>query len=324
MTKILFIGDMHLRHTHLQLSKSLLKWIENIYIEKKPDIIVNLGDTFDTHSIIRSEILCIFDEHLKKISNLMKSNGSYICLLGNHDQYKPNSSEFHAFKPFSSIKNILIADSIKVIENITYVPYVHSRELWPQTDTSIVVTHNTFIGADYGYKKADHGIETKDINADIVISGHVHKKQILDSIINYVGTPYAMSASDADQSKGLSLFNTETFEFEFIKSPFPMYKTIEINTDEEIPDLDVFNHWIMTIKGPRAEIKNILESKHVNDLRKKCSLTIKTESIDKIKSDKVSILSKDISSMLDEYLNKVYKGSQNKDEIKKIILQNTR
>jgi hypothetical protein len=65
-----------------------------------------------------------------------------------------------------------------------------------------------------------------------------------------------------------------------------------------------------------------LESKQINDLRKRSNLIIKTESIDKIKSEKISILSTSISSMLDEYLEKVYKGSQDKEKIKKIILQN--
>jgi DNA repair exonuclease SbcCD nuclease subunit len=322
--KILFIGDLHLRHTHLQLSKNVLNWIEKIVIEKKPDIVVNLGDTFDTHSVIRSEILCIFYDHLLRVSNILKNNlhGYYVCLLGNHDQYKPNSSEYHAFRPFSSIKNVIVVDSDMQYDGISYVPYVASRELWPETKTDIVVTHNTFIGADYGYKLADHGIETKDVNANFVISGHIHKRQTLDSKIHYAGTPYAMSASDADQVKGLTIFDTESYRFEFIESPFPMYKTIEQSTNEPIPDLDEFNYWIMTLKGPRAEIKSILESKQINDLRKRSNLIIKTESIDKIKSEKVSIFSTSISSMLDEYLEKVYKGSQDKEKIKKIILQN--
>lgn len=322
MTKILFIGDPHLRHTHLQLSRDLLSWVEKVYEENRPDIVVNLGDTFDTHSIIRSEVLCLFNDHIYRMSKAMRNNSYYVCLLGNHDQYKPNSSEYHAFKPFSSISNVVVADSVLQLDNITYVPYVHSRELWPETKTSIVVTHNTFIGADYGYKKADHGIETKDVHADIVISGHVHKRQVLDSKIHYVGTPYAMSATDADQIKGLTLFDTETYKFDFIDSPFPIYKTIDQATHDPLPDLDSFNHWIMTLKGPKIEIKSILESKQMNLLKKRCSLTIKTESTDRIKSDRVSILSKDISCMLDEYLNKVYKGNQDRDQLKKIILKN--
>ena len=125
--KILFIGDLHLRHTHLQLSKSVLNWIESVVIEKKPDVVVNLGDTFDTHSVIRSEILCIFYDHLIKMSNLL-NNGYYVCLLGNHDQYKPNSSEFHALKPFASIPRVVVVDSNIELDNIAYVPYVSSRE----------------------------------------------------------------------------------------------------------------------------------------------------------------------------------------------------
>jgi DNA repair exonuclease SbcCD nuclease subunit len=321
MSKILFIGDLHLKHNTLLLSKEVLSWIEDMYLKHKPDIVVNLGDTFDTHAIVRSEILCIFYDHLLKMSSLM-SNSYYVCLLGNHDQYKPNSSEYHAFKPFSSINKTIIADHSIDMDGLTYVPYVGVRENWPNKTKQIVVTHNTFIGADYGYKQAEHGIETKDVDAEIVISGHIHKRQILDSKVHYVGTPYAMSASDADQIKGLSIFDTDTYKFEFIKSPFPSYKTIDQNTCEPLPELNEFDYWIMTLKGPRAEIKSILESKQLQDLRKRCNLMIKTESTDKIKSEKVSIISKDMSSILDEYLEKVYKGNQDKDKIKNVILKN--
>lgn len=71
MTKIMFIGDPHIRHTHLTEGQELLSWIEKVAEEHKPDLIVNLGDTLDDHAVIRAEVLSLVNSHVRRVVDML-------------------------------------------------------------------------------------------------------------------------------------------------------------------------------------------------------------------------------------------------------------
>jgi DNA repair exonuclease SbcCD nuclease subunit len=323
MTKILLIGDPHIRHTHLSEGKALLEWIEKVTEEHKPDLIVNLGDTFNDHSVIRAEVMCTVSRHLDR---LLENNIPVIMVLGNHDMHRPNSSEYHALEVFDSKKNLTVADVVTVADGITYVPYIHEAKDWPKTSTDIIITHNTFIGADYGFKMASDGLSTEQLDCNFVASGHIHKKQVLEygslrtGRILYPGTPMCLSASDADQVKGLTILNTDDLSQTFIKSPFPMWRTLDfkVGFDSSI-NINSTDMWIVKVIGPRAEVKALLESKEIVDLKKSAHVTFKTEFTDASKTSRVSISAPTIETMTDQYIDKVYSGSIDKDDLKSTI-----
>ena len=68
--KVLFIGDPHLKIGRFDLAVSFLTWLNKLIVEQKPDLVVNLGDTFDTHAVLRSEVLNEFMNHVYQVLRL--------------------------------------------------------------------------------------------------------------------------------------------------------------------------------------------------------------------------------------------------------------
>lgn len=219
--------------------KKFLLWVSSIVEKEKPDLVINLGDTFDTHAVIRSEIMAEFMKHVKSITQ----HCEYIYLLGNHDMFKPNDATYHALLPFKGeIDNFTIIDKITDRHDMTFVPYMHNWKDFPKKPGQrIIVAHQTFIGADYGYYRPDVGVDADKISAEIIISGHVHKRQNFGKVY-YPGSPYAGGLDDIDQIKGLTLFDKSTYGMEFISAPFPMWKGARFSIDDETSISDIHNH----------------------------------------------------------------------------------
>jgi DNA repair exonuclease SbcCD nuclease subunit len=322
MAKILFIGDPHLRINDFQQSIALLRWIESVAEEHKPDIVCNLGDTFHNHAVLRSEIMKEFKDH---IDNIVSNDITYWYVLGNHDQYKPKDSKYHALQSFNQHERFVIFDKPRTdILDVTIVPYVQSFADFPLNTNRICITHNTFIGADYGFRREDCGIDADKVSADIIISGHIHKRQTFGKVI-YPGTPVAHNATDVDEVKGLLLFDTETLGQLFIQAPFPAWRSAEFELGQQLSvddlhrslesTLDTTNKWIVKLTGPKSELVNYLKSKKYNNLVSDKNVIVKSNLIDSEKQNRVKIEASSPSKIVSEYVDKVYTGSLDKQLI---------
>lgn len=319
MSKILFLGDPHLKITNFEQSKAFLKWSEEMADLYKPDIVCNLGDTFNDHSTLRSELLKEFNDH---VCRLTSKGFKYWYILGNHDQFKPKDAKYHALQCFN-IPNFVVFDKITELEGITVVPYIAKFEDFPLQTQSICITHNTFIGADYGFKREDCGVDAGKVSADIIISGHIHKRQTFGKV-TYPGTPFSNSANDVDQTKGLLLFETTTFTQVFIESPFPKWRGVEYemsttNTIQNLHsllevELNTVDKWIVKVSGPKIELAAYFKSKAFLDLIKDKKVVTKAIPTDKNKQ-KVQIKATSIEDIMVEYVNKVYDGNYDKQLI---------
>lgn len=330
MSKILCVGDLHLSHTRLSLCQSVLAWIESLVKSGNVDSVVYLGDVFDTHSVIRSECLSIWSTHLNSV---LKNRVKAYWILGNHEQFKANDSTYNALQSFQLWNNPdlrVITDSC-VVDGLGFVPYLNSLR-WEDCDpgVDITFTHNTFVGADFGFKVADGGILLDSIKSNLVVSGHIHKQQILqhgDSVVLYPGTPYSWSASDVDMVKSVSVLDTETLKVVTIESPFPTWRKIVVELPDNIPPIPVSirscDHILLKVVGLRSEVKAFLSSPVVEDLRSRASsMSISTEFTNSAKESKgISIKAVEKNDIVDEYLKSVYKGSVPIDSLKREILK---
>lgn len=303
-----------------------MEWVNKKVEEVKPDAVVNLGDTFDTHAVLRSEVKNVVMDHIEhcvKYSNSKK----YFYILGNHDFYKPKSSKYHALKDWKHFKSLCIIDERVDFPsmNITMLPYYPDHNDFPKDTLPICIAHQTFIGADYGYKREDVGVDADKVDAEIIISGHIHLKQEFGKVI-YPGSPFSQSVNDIDQSKGIMLFDTDTYKTEFIQCPLPRWLSLEyevssgstmqqIHEDikENINDKD---HWVIKITGPKAEIVAYQSSKDYKELIAGKSVQIKPTYTDKSKK-KTQIKATSMESVIHEYFDKVYDGSIEKDKLLK-------
>lgn len=324
--KVLFCGDPHLKINRFELATKFLGWLDSVVSEHKPDLFVNLGDTFDTHSVVRSEVMTEFMQHVRRVLNM---NVPYVYLLGNHDQYKPSDSKYHALKHVKdAIPNFFVVDGITDMFDMTFVPYVHEAHNFPTATKQICVAHQTFKGADYGDIVTKEGVDPETVSADIIISGHIHKKQVLGKVI-YPGSPFAQSVSDVNQIKGVILFDTDTFKPTFIQTPMPNWRGLkyEISASFSVDDvhasleqeLNSVDHWVLDVTGTRAEIEHYFGSKRWLELAEGKDIRRRTNFTDKEKRQ-IKLQARSMDSIIAEYFEKVYSGGLDKQRLTKIAV----
>lgn len=321
--KVLFIGDPHLRINRFQLAKELLDWIVEMVKIHKPDLVVNLGDTFHDHAVLRSELLEEFRRHIITITSDL--NTEYVYVLGNHDQYKPKDATYHALQNFTRIPKLIIIDKPQDIYDMTFVPYLPDHDVFPKQTKPICVAHQTFIGADYGFMREDVGVNADAVSAEVIISGHIHKKQEFGKV-TYPGVPYAQNANDVDQHKAILLFDTNTFSKQWIDSPFPVWRSVELTLDQEsdakalaaklVTKLNDRDHFLLNVYGPRAEINGFLKSKDYSAAVKGKSILPRPFPTDKEKQQ-VTIVANSPDQVLSSFVQSVYNGSIEKDRLLK-------
>lgn len=335
--KVLFCGDKHLKINRFDLAKQCLTWLNKVIDHNRPDLYVCLGDDLDTHAVIRSEILTELRYHFDYILSL---GIPIVYVVGNHDCSRPNDMKYHSLQSMIGLNPKLhIIDKPQDLYGMAFVPYVHKPEDFPKQTLSICVAHQTFKGADFGDITTKDGVDASSIaGAEIIISGHIHKRQRMDASssggpeVIYCGSPFSQSASDINQTKGVSLFDTETYAEEFIVCPLPMWRGVKFELsqnfsaddmhEELMQTLNDTDHWVIEITGPKAEVIGYIGSKKGKSLTIGRDVKVKTVFTDKEKRQ-VRIEATSLSSIISCYIDKVYSGSIDKELLKVKALELT-
>lgn len=326
MSKILLIGDPHLQFSRFDTAKKFLQWIDEVIDQYKLDLVINLGDTFHDHGILRSQIVSEFSSHVKRITKKIQ----YIYVLGNHDMSSPRENTYHALQAFKdTYKNFTVIDSIIHREDIgiTFVPYLPDHSTFPTHTLPICIAHQTFIGCDFGGYKPEYGVDSNEVSAEIIISGHIHKKQSFGNVF-YPGTPYSQNLKDVGQVKGVHIFDTGTYKVDFIKSPLPSWHSLSVDiTDVKSTisyienSINKTDNWIIVFNGPRKEIISLFNSKEWKQLCQDAHVSTRTNYTDSNKVERVRINTYTVTDIFEEYIDKVYTGGLDKDLIKKTTRQ---
>jgi len=320
---ILFIGDPHLKITRFDLATQFMNWLNGAIYDLNPDIVVNLGDTFTNHAVMRSEILGIYRDHIDFICGIR--GFQYYHILGNHEFFKPNDKQYHALQAMKGLyEEFHVVDERIDLENITMLPYYSDDKQFPLQTKEICICHQDFKEADYGFKKSESVLDPSTISAEIIISGHIHNKQELGKVI-YPGSSFSQSIQDVDQVKGLILFDTETYKQQFIMTPLPQWRRLSFEITEKfntlalhsylVEHLDDKNHWVIELTGPKSEIIAYLGTKEQKTLCKSRDIKFKTNFTDKQRK-MINLKANSIESILSEYVDKIYSGSLDKKLVK--------
>lgn len=250
--KILRVGDPHIRPNNIQEATQLMEFICNIIKNAKVDRLEILGDLFHTHAVVRLEVLEFWDKWLQRFSDIVET----VVLVGNHDMGGDYNSDSHALTVFKRIKNekLKIIDKPTIIGVFGYIPYVHDGEVFlgharrlASENAKVLVCHATFSGSqfDNGFY-APEGINPDDVPFEKIISGHIHKEQILaGGKVDYPGTAKWDTASDANERKGVWLYehdvdgkvlNRDMISTDKVVTPIVSFKWIEGQEAPVIPE----------------------------------------------------------------------------------------
>lgn len=286
--KILRLGDPHVTPSNLEESDRLMEFVVKTAYEKKVDRLEILGDLFDTHAVVRAEVLAFWTKWFKILGGFDGDNYiETVVLVGNHDQKgnKESEGDIHAlvsFKNFTTDRhgnkeNLKIIDHPTLLPSgdgkyIAYIPHISGAENFLQSARNLkacdinnkashVVCHQTFLGATYENGIfAEDGIDINQVPFDHIISGHIHRSQTIGKCF-YPGTARYMKSTDANNKKGFYIFEDEK-AIEFVSTDgvvTPMY-TITLNEPEEVPELNPRAKTVLELHGSSQWISKIKKS----------------------------------------------------------------
>lgn len=320
--RLLIIGDPHLKVANQALVIRFLNWVQETVAKLKPDVVCNLGDTFHTHNVVRTEIMNLVDSHL---SWMEAAQVPYYILVGNHDMAHHKTPEIHAWKPFVNKYDwVNIVEEPLFVGQMGFMPYIDDPKVFQeQLDVAmdmvpLIFCHQTFRGADFGFIKTKEGALVPENYGGQIISGHIHKAQRLGCVW-YPGTPFAQEASDHNEMKGIYLYETISKTVEFIPSPLPQWVTSRANPAnfvEVISKMNKDNKNHLVIEGPGPEVNAAVDSKLFHDLKKEYGFSVKKESTSTDKTGKTFRKVTTVEDAVVEYIDRIYDGTVDKARLK--------
>ena len=212
-------------------------------LEHNIDTVLILGDTFDRRKYINFYSFKRAREMFFDRLQYYKIN--VFMLAGNHDTYFKNTNEVNSVDLLlGEYNNIVVIDKPDIIYlndiKICMLPWIcpenydESMAKIKETDAKLCMGHLEIDGftmhrghvAEGGLKRAIFG------KFDMVFSGHYHHRSSADNI-HYLGNPYELTWQDYGDTRGFHLFDTDTYDLEFIPNPNLMFYRILYDDKKE-------------------------------------------------------------------------------------------
>lgn len=230
--RIWILGDMHLgvRSSSLEWLEMMKDFYDNQFIPtllenyQEGDVLVQVGDAFDNRQSINIKVLSYAVDLFERLGAILPTH--VIC--GNHDIWAKKSNDITSIDSLKWIPNVAIYKEPKEFEwadkKVLLMPWRRDTEHEKETleeypDANIVFCHSEVRGIKLN-KKVDnfHGVEASTYDRfDAVYSGHIHYRQRRGRL-RMVGTPYELTRSDMDNTKGFDLVNLDDMQETFFEN----------------------------------------------------------------------------------------------------------
>ena len=345
MLNILIIGDTHFKIDNLSEVDLFIEKITELANEKKPDLIVILGDQLDQHERLHTIPLNKSYKFIEKMRNIAFT---YI-IVGNHDMINHDQflNDNHWMNGMKFWDNLVVVDKV-ITENIKgekliFVPFVAPgrfiealntiKEDWE--DASCIFAHQEFYGCKMGAIISEIG-DKWDLKYPHIISGHIHSNQRIQENIYYTGS--AMQNTFGESEKNIIAYiklENKKYHLEEIDLGLPrkqiIYKNVD-NIDEYIIPENTNDKIKVSVSGVYEEFKTFKKTAKYKELikkgvkvifkPKKTEQKLKNEDLSKLiekskdSNDFKEIINDIIYSKKDPYLYEVYEFIINNNNIK--------
>lgn len=222
-------SDAKIFHTYKKkvLDNLILPEIYQRLDMRKLDKIVHLGDAWDRRTGVNfSTLNFAIDNFFEPLRNIPMD-----MIVGNHDTFYKNTNSLNSSSLLlSDFSNITIYSDATEVEDCLYVPWI-TQENYEETFKQINATDKKYVLGHLeitGYTMfrgaiCEHGLNSELFNKfKMVMSGHFHTKNS-KSNIHYLGCPWDLIFTDADDVKGIHFFDTETGQLECINNPYKIF-----------------------------------------------------------------------------------------------------
>lgn len=274
--RVIHTGDWHLKGSTLAKGKEAIKQFMAKVGEIKPDVIVISGDVFERSNVSdRSASVGDLQRIILDMVHVLRQKSQLVFIYGNHCV---TGQHYGSLEFLRNIKNVTVVDRPTVLDfngnKIGCLPFIdkgvfYSKHCVGISKSEADAKFNTAITSMLGYFKAcfagyNNGmlfghcdIQGVQVNAGYQIQGgqsfcftsglleatgakyiglsHIHKR-----IPPYVGSLFQGSHSDEGYSQGFDfiLSNEDGITESYITLDLPEFKTVEINSDQDVIDFD--------------------------------------------------------------------------------------
>jgi len=332
--KVAIITDQHFgaRKNSKLFHDYFLNFYENVFfptLEKEGiTTVIDMGDTFDSRKGIDFAALAWAKNHY--YDRLSDMGIEVHTIVGNHTAYYKNTNDINAvdllLREYSNIKIYSEPTEIKLGNlDVLLLPWINPEN---ESNTYSLIKTTTCLCAMGHLELAgfrvnsqiimEHGLESKLFEKFTkVFSGHYHTRSN-DGRVFYLGNPYEMYWSDWNDTRGFTIFDTETLDHHHIDNPYNMFEIINYDEDTTELDSDYENNIVkVVIKNKNNQLKY---EKFLDKLYSQNPAEVKiVENFEiNIKDFEEDIESEDTISILDRYIQES-ETDMDKTEIMSII-----
>jgi UDP-2,3-diacylglucosamine pyrophosphatase LpxH len=196
--------------------------------------VIHMGDAFDSRKSIDYQSL----EWSKRVVFEPLSKYDVHMIVGNHDSYYKNTNNTNSpqllLKDYPNVKTYSSPTEIKVDKlNILLLPWIcmdnqeQSLKMIQKTKAKVAMGHLELQGFRVNRSLVmEHGLEANLFkNFKKVFSGHYHTRSDNGTVF-YTGNPYEIYWTDVNDTRGFTIFDTETLEHTPINNPYKMFHNI--------------------------------------------------------------------------------------------------
>lgn len=220
------------------------------------DTIIHMGDAFDSRKSIDYQSL----EWAKRVVFEPLKNYEVHMIIGNHDSYYKNTNNTNSpqllLKDYPNIRTYSSPTEIKVGNlDVLLLPWIcmeneeKSLKMIKKTKAKVAMGHLEFQGFRVNRQIImEHGLEANLFtNFKKVFSGHYHTRSDNGTVF-YTGNPYEIYWTDVNDTRGFTIFDTETLEHTYINNPYKMFYNIYYeDTDYQTFDTREYENKIVKV-----------------------------------------------------------------------------
>lgn len=292
--KILLYSDLHISRTSsimpVNINNDIYSYRQKMIIDlgkylaeladmKKVDLIINLGDTFDQHTVTSYDI----EAASEFFKNFRLLNIPHLVIVGNHEML---NNDFNAIALVNNINNITVIDKPCTIDTNTilldkpnvklaFLPYCDYKDILIYPEGDFLFSHQDIQGSVIrGNFELPEGINPQDLKSKykLVFNGHIHKSSIKGNIVNVGSTTTHSFSDDNEDVPKCYIFDTDTLDLQIYKPNMcPLFRKFEIQHDiielnSFLNKLDINYKYILHIICPfelKDAVKDILNNNEI-------------------------------------------------------------
>lgn len=293
MNKIAICADVHLSEEYLQLLKTPLEFYISYIKENQVDTAVIDGDYFDKRLSADSPA---YKYGIQKIGEIAKIVKNLIVVRGTYSHDYDSLDVLDTISFFGEVNCNLFYIKKKEVLNIDGKKVLVLPEEYPENPDDyykdvLSESYDYIFGhGDINGAVLHTGIDNRKLKgfkfspttlseiSKQTVFGHIHKHQFLKDNVSYPGS-LGRTKFGEEEDKGFLLIDTEQNTIDFIITPCEEFKTIKIDSDLSIEEIEE-----ITSKYDNVKIKvdrtDIDTSSQIKDL-------LNTLQIQKVKLDLV-------------------------------------